>query len=274
LSNTEYLELNWKLNLNSLTIQVESLPHIERIVSQQQILQHIPTPLDPLLSDAEMEWVRFLLNEDDNLDPLFVICQCRRRADSPLPLLLTSSYADFDQVASVLSLRRDVLFCVLTDCDTAGTISVDTVVEDKDWTLQRLEESTYWWEGPKTALASMSNYITQTLLPNVLWLDRQATAPIAFAPQYKLHAVLFIDFHSMDLKESMRATIQDFREECRRYKKDHSQRIVCLVVPSTDTRVLTTFGIDMWTRLDDKAVVCHTKEDTRYVLPSLLLFCN
>jgi hypothetical protein len=265
LSNKEYLELN--LNLNSLTIRVESIPHIERIVSQQQILQHIPTPLDPLLSDAEMEWVRFLLNENDNLDPLFVICQCRH-GDSPSPL--PSSYAEFDQVASVLSLRRDVLFCVLTHCDTAGTVSVHAVVEDEDWTLQLLEESTSWWEGSNTALPSISNFITQTLLPNVLWLDRQATAPIAFAPQYKLHAVLFIDFHSMDLKENMRATIQDFREECRRYKKDHSQRIVCLVVPSTDTRVLTTFGIDMWTRLDDKAGR-KTKEDARSALPSLLI---
>lgn len=119
--------------------------------------------------------------------------------------------------------------------------------------------------------------LSHLLRPEVLWFDRRMTAPIAFNSQYRRHAVLFVDFHDRTSALKTRDTIRLFRQECRRLKREQQRKFlhlnsilnqsameridgedvennfVCLIVPSTEIRVLNTFGIDIWSHLDRQA---------------------
>jgi thiol-disulfide isomerase/thioredoxin len=102
--------------------------------------------------------------------------------------------------------------------------------------------------------------------PTLMWLDRQMTAPIAFPQHHKIHTVLFVDGHRMDRLDEMRESIWRLRRVCR------VQDMICLVVPSTDTRLLTSFGIDIWTPLDPLAYGEEGGNDSiPPVLPALVI---
>ncbi|KAG7344796.1 thioredoxin [Nitzschia inconspicua] len=115
-----------------------------------------------------------------------------------------------------------------------------------------------------TALTGIKEFVTDQLLPTVLWMDRQLTAPLAFAPRYRHHAILVVDFHDINSQTIMQTAVQSFRTACQKQRKrlllDSNNNnnnntpttppMVCLVVPSTETRILTTFGIDIWTPQD------------------------
>jgi hypothetical protein len=246
-----------------------------------------PMPLDPHLSEEEDEWIRYLMDDigavvhDDNVSSkdgdLHVICQCRHydvnnddeASDPPRdkkddgdvsngPVSSSSSlnltlYSEFDLVSHVLSARRDVLFCVLSgncsydgeDPIDDGSIAAFTVSPDTSWVLQK----------KRLLLPSdgknFTDWVNPMLRPDVLWLDRRMTAPILFHQQYGLHAVLFVDFHDRTTREVMRDAIRIFRAECQHQREQYGDdSMVCLVVPSTDTRMLITFGIDIWTPMD------------------------
>jgi Thioredoxin len=119
--------------------------------------------------------------------------------------------------------------------------------------------------------------------PSTLWFDRQSTAPIAFPTYRKVHAVLFVDLHhvptaaavvagygsAIDLQMGtdnnnitnrhvrQREIIRAFRQACQNHRLNDpvlEQDTVCLIVPSTEVRVLNTFGIDLWTPLDEQVM--------------------
>jgi hypothetical protein len=197
-----------------------------------------------------------------------------------------SSYSDFDQLASVLSVRRDTAFCIFryndTDddddnddtCQSDGEIHHYHIANDENWSLELKSihtPATTDTDVDTTESSGIVEFISKALRPTIMWLDRQMTAPIAMAHYYQVHAVLFVDFHVESTKEEMRRTIQTFRREC----IQHKSSMVCLVVPSTETRILTTFGIDLWTQLDPQVTTTTTttKDDGDHsaVLPTLLI---
>ena len=57
-----------------------------------------------------------------------------------------------------------------------------------------------------------------------------------------------------------------FWRECHKYQ---SESMVCLVVPSTKTRILTTFGIDLWTQLDPQVAFSGRWGARRPIVESL-----
>eukprot|EP00536_Pseudo-nitzschia_multiseries_P012520 jgi/Psemu1/326873/estExt_fgenesh1_pg.C_4820010 len=152
--------------------------------------------------------------------------------------------------------------------------------------------------GVGSASVSITDELSFLLRPELLWFDRRATAPIAFHPRYKQHAVLFVDLHDHARSApTTRDAVRIFRRECRNLRRkqeeqEHEQSqsqsqsqepsqsqsqslqetvlldrrnsaVVCMVVPSTEIRVLNTFGIDIYSQLDQKATekiratVCH-----------------
>lgn len=274
---------------DALTIQVASLNQLRHDILEAyrgKVVQRAPPiPLDPHFSQEEDQWIRYLMDDDIDdtdtngivaRDPMYIVCQCRRKgvdgSETPEPPkyyngqeeepLLPTMYREFDEIAHVLSARRDALFCVLQDeCEFInainnanedggfdGSVAAFTVHPETDWALQQTG----------LLLASdntnSSDWISAMLRPSVMWLDRRMTAPIAFHPRYHLHAVLFVDFLDRSTAEDMRDAVQLLRRECQEERRRNGDdSLVCLVVPSTDTRVLTTFGIDIWTRMDEYA---------------------
>jgi hypothetical protein len=167
--------------------------------------------------------------------------------------------------------------------------------------------------------------ITQTT-PTVLWFDRHRTAQLAFPWYRKLHAVLVVDIglshqqtktsstnpseterlygvHDIEqplwpskLNRSLAAAqlLSDQQEAIQlfynaalshRVKYPHED-VVFLIVPSSETRILTKFGIDIWTPLDEalfpaeagkkddeseQSAYCSSGMSNRGVLPMMFL---
>ena len=207
-----------------------------------------------------------LIGEDDTIDgnddidngsESIDVHKSYRTSTSSLNLTV---YNEFDLVANVLSARRDVLFCVLTEnCstnddddnddhspDADGSISSFTVGPDNGWKLEKNRVL-----QPSSDGKNFTDWVSPMLRPDIMWLDRRMTAPILFQQQYAVHTVLFVDFHDKSKVDIMRDAVRILRSECQDQRKRYGdESMVCLVVPSTDTRLLKTFGIDIWSPID------------------------
>jgi hypothetical protein len=131
----------------------------------------------------------------------------------------------------------------------------------------------------------LAQLLSRLLRPTLLWWDRQSTAPMAFASYYSTHAVLVVDFMvndddddddhddndlGKDSNDKTASALAEFAQVCQSHhfawQFNVTNDIVCLVVPSTETRVLKTFGINIWAD--------HTIEsgsDQQGPLPALFL---
>jgi len=97
------------------------------------------------------------------------------------------------------------------------------------------------------------------------------SAPIVFAPFFKFHAVLFVDFHDIEQQDIMRDAVKEFRHQCQVYRQTQPA-VCCFIVPSTDTRILTTLGVDMWTGLDDEVVERKGRDSSASsIFPALMI---
>jgi thiol-disulfide isomerase/thioredoxin len=238
-------------------MRLESLPQLQqRLQRHPAILSRVSAPLDPHLSQQEQANIQYLFQEDQDQDDRYVvIVQCQLSSqEQPV-------YQMWDLLASALSLKRNALFAALTSCDQQdGTILVFHL-DESDYTLQQHQHQHHRLSWTPSDNLPLQQFVTTALTPSILWLDRQMTAPIAFPQHHKIHAVLFVDGHRMDRLEEMRESIRRLRRVCR------AQDMICLVVPSTDTRVLTTFGIDIWTPLDPLA--CGEEGEIGSITPVL-----
>jgi hypothetical protein len=66
---------------------------------------------------------------------------------------------------------------------------------------------------------------------------------------------------------SSRLAVKSLRKACKEARKRRDDDLVCLVIPDTETRVMTYFGIDIWTPLDAKLSIGMMVPD---VLPALM----
>jgi hypothetical protein len=130
----------------------------------------------------------------------------------------------------------------------------------------------------ETVAEDMKNALVQVTTPSLMWLDREMTAPIAFPALRQVHAVLVVDVHRSApsgptvLDHQQQASLRRFRRICQRHQRNPLlEDVVCLVVPSLDTRLLSTFGLDIWTPMD--LAVSQPAEDSNdpNVLPVLLV---
>lgn len=170
-------------------------------------------------------------------DDFVLLMQCRRGTNNVL-------YNALNQFALSISNRRDVLAAAVTECDVDGAVNVVLIPHaGPQWA--RLHETRLVEASPERLTERLLSVVT----PSILFFDRQSTAPIAFSLDRTFHAVLVVDLHHVESLPIMRSAVVEFRRLCRRYRRQFSN-LVCLVVPSTETRVLTTFGIDIWAEMD------------------------
>jgi len=107
--------------------------------------------------------------------------------------------------------------------------------------------------------------------PSMLWLDRHTTASIAFPTYREIHLVLFIDAHSPRRKDGSydydsisylesKRIINMLHDAAKQHKQDRpSTDVVFILVPSTDSQILSTFGMDIWSEIDRE---CSSRERT------------
>jgi len=126
-----------------------------------------------------------------------------------------------------------------------------------------------------------SNLVASTIVhstPTVMWYDKERIAQLAFPWYRKVHAVLFVDMalsykewrstsskqhpswpsslhHSSEtatLLLSQQRAIQMFYNAALRHRvKRPADDLVFLIVPSSEIRIMTSFGVDIWTPLDE-----------------------
>jgi hypothetical protein len=129
-------------------------------------------------------------------------------------------------------------------------------------------------------LNSLTKFVVIHTTPTVMWFDKSRIAQLAFPAYRKLHAVLFIDMalgherselpvsteqnligwpeslsYSLEterlLLDQQRA-VQMFYNAAFQYRSKHKDDdVVFLIMPSSETRMLTTFGVDFWTPQDE-----------------------
>ena len=131
-----------------------------------------------------------------------------------------------------------------------------------------------------------SNLVPSTvvsLTPTVLWFDRDRVDSLAFPWYRKVHAVLFVDMaltykvwqpnapdnlnnknlppwpsslnHSSETAQlllNQQKAIQLFYNAAIRHRATRpNDDVVFLIVPSSEVRIMSTFGVDIWTPLDE-----------------------
>jgi len=194
-------------------------------------------------------------------------------------------YELFDQMSRALSNRRDRFFASISDCSSSSTgadgtrqdgavaaIKIPLDFFESIGSDAKTSQFNDFEKLPKATLPPnrdrLVEFMVKTCTPSLLVFDRQATAPIAFAKYRKVHAVLFVDtinalferrqkdtgsinFDDGDDFAVARGVVREFRRVCRRHQRRHfgdvlDADMVCMIVPSTETRVLMTMGIDVW----------------------------
>ena len=224
----------------------------------------------PLL-DSERDYAHWLWYQQGETahDGFLLLGQCRtpghENADEGNDILRA-----FDRLTAMWLDRRDVVMVVLSDClgadEDNGKVFLWRVFPDAftsgslDLCWDAAEKVVSVNSSLDDAARAFKNALVQATTPSMLWLDRETTAPIAFPLWRKVHAILAIDVHrnapvgtlsmtAFDQKQAM--VLQEFRQLCRDHQRNPlTEDLVCLVVPSTDIRTLTIFGVDIWTPLD------------------------
>jgi thiol-disulfide isomerase/thioredoxin len=244
----------------------------------------------PSTTSAELrEYINWLML-DEVPDDFVLIVQCRNGQSEEKES--RPYYKSFDHMVLVTSSRRDRLFITLSNCD-ADAIDGSVVAfkcpfdnPDRSWEKVLLAPKATFSPFARSDQSSdalsleLIEFVVKVSTPSLLWFDRQATAPIAFPKYRQVHAVLFVDLHHVkggfDRPSAVKSrdTIRRFRQTCREhFRKDDTTEhdMVCLVVPSTETRILTTFGIDIWSVLDERVHEPDPLREWTEPLPALML---
>ena len=261
-------------DMDTLTSFVEAYKHSHLFKITKQDLTSA--------SEREEAYIRHLL-EDENDDKdasLIGFVQCRKRK------LAQDLYQQFDDLAKTYVHRRDVAFFVVISDNCEWLQHQDNA--DSESSLH-LDENDGYLRVLKIYSSPLSNHLTikcsfgnvypsqhtkltmsqfavVELTPLVLWFDRLSSTSLSFPIYRKIHLCLFIDMHTPRLKDgsfdysslafkTSKYAISQLKETARRHKQIRSEiDLVSLIIPSTETEVLMTFGIDIWSNLDRSCI--------------------
>ena len=212
-------------------------------------LRHVAPAMNPDYSQNEKDVISWLMssNEDES-DHYTLLIECK---DSPSKA--------FSALAPIVATQRDVALFSIADCTG--------ICEHDDTISIRVDPDTWELGGVRIKPPEMSLRQFAVILstPSVLLYDRISTGPIAFAKHRKIHAILFV---RLSYDKASHVAIRSFQRSCQVVRNNHEEDLVCMVVPETETRIMTFFGIDTWTSLDVK--VSHGTSVAE-VLPVVLI---
>lgn len=255
----------------SLPIAADS--HVDNDLSSW-LQQHAATIFRPVtqvfpasLTDHERyyaEWLWLDENEVAAKEDFILLGQCQSSTSDEVGDIL---YDTFGYMASTWINRRNIVMISLMDCAPSNDGEIFLWrVHPEDLLADPWALAVSWESAERiisvnatanTAAEDVKNALVQVTTPSLMWLDREMSAPIAFPTLRQVHAVLVVDLHRVApgeptlLDHQQRAALRRFRRTCQRHQRNPLLGdVVCLVVPSLDIRVLTTFGLDIWTPMD------------------------
>ena len=250
-------------------------------------------------SEREERYIRDLMRNDD---PYLAFVQCRKYPDGKSPLPNLSMFQEFDELALHYLYRKDVaFFAVVSDnCDwikdrnkkfdpnSNGIVRILEIYTQEPsehrWAPAIFDPSSETVFQPASSdeimIFNMTQFAIVQSTPSIMWFDRYTTATMAFPTYRELHFVLFVDVHSPITKgESIDRTYLESRlaitllhETAKRHKKTRPfDDVVFMIVPSSATHILTTFGIDFWSQMDMKCSDGDCFEESIPSLPAAMI---
>eukprot|EP00545_Synedropsis_sp_CCMP1620_P011476 CAMPEP_0119016216 /NCGR_PEP_ID=MMETSP1176-20130426/11876_1 /TAXON_ID=265551 /ORGANISM="Synedropsis recta cf, Strain CCMP1620" /LENGTH=642 /DNA_ID=CAMNT_0006969557 /DNA_START=49 /DNA_END=1973 /DNA_ORIENTATION=+ len=248
---------------------MESLDNIQAFINDNGpgLLRHVPPAWNTDYTAEEKATISWLMDSDEDAPDhyvLFVQCRSSENPSSENPSSEDpSSYKSFSDLAKIVSTQRDVALFSISDCSNKwndGDV-FSIFVNPETWQLEEPQRI-----PPHMELNQFAVIMTT---PSVLLYDRVSTGPIAFANYRRVHAVLFV---RLTEDEKSFQAIRSFRQSCQAHKLHRNRLLeddlVCLVILETETRIMSYFGVDVWTPLDAK--VSHGT-DVPELLPVLLI---
>ena len=291
---------------NNETQVTDGLLLLQHSVIPQAIPTGIPETdvlfLRWLLQEETPDWETILLSVRDELekgtvsddhpgsdlfaipDDFVVLAFCRNKENH------SELENTFLHLSRAISNRRDRLFATVANCDgsdrdksTVIVYRVPLTFRGGDWDEPSMMPPPIYFR-PKDS-NELIEFVVKVATPSTMLLDRQTTAPIAFPLYRKVHAVLFVDTHFItrsgavsdkDMYMQTQHAFWHFRRACRWHRRRTTDFLnddmVCLIVPSSETRVLNTFGIDVWGPFDEAVMRYPDVESVEtQVLPTILL---
>lgn len=212
-------------------------------------LRHVAPAVNPDYAEGEKDVIRWLMHSDeDHPDHYTLLIQCQEFPSK-----------EFSALASSVATQRDVTLFSIGDCTEVGGDGdvASILVDPMTWEFRGVRR-----KPPEMNLRQFAVIMTT---PAVLWYDRISTGPIAFANHRRIHAILFV---RLSYDQASHLAIRSFRRACQEERNNREEDLVCMVVPETETRIMTHFGIDTWTALDVK--VSHGTQAAE-VLPVMLI---
>ena len=280
-------------------------------ITKRNLFHNVSQELAIVNESEEAFFRKMTLFEKDELkDPFLAFIQCRSSSDPSHPQL--TWYDDFEALAEVFIHRRDVAFFIFVtqqpqqcqwfinkimlegDDNDNNYVRMDGAVGiikfHPSLKTEHYQDRPYSYLGatyfPRTSTnesdVSMRNFIVFHSTPSVLYHDRFTSTVWAFHMKRKVHVCLFIDAHApsvlneTDLFQSLersQVAVKALRKVSLNRKKTHPQEdVVFLTIPSTEIRVMRTFGIDIWSPMDDVMMGNLTVGDVLYnTLPKLVI---
>jgi hypothetical protein len=238
-----------------------------------------------IVSDREKTYIHQLLTfEDEELrEPYMAFVQCRSRRERTnlmYEMNQQNSWCDeFETLGEIYIHRRDVAFFVFvahhpqecawfldsndsTDDNWDGAIQIVRILPGLGENYEPITNfgAALYPSASSATDLSIKNFVVFHSTPSLLWYDRFTSAIWAFHLKRKIHVALFIDMHSptfvdeVDLKSSLERTqvaMSALRKAALELKNNRPQDdIVFLIIPSTEIRIMRTFGIDVWSPMD------------------------
>ena len=181
--------------------------------------------------------------------------------------------------------RWQVTHNVRTDWDEINSLVPHNIFVPADTdVMQEGKKDIYGKTTVKDPMVAINyvhtNLVASTVVhvtPTVIWFDKERMSQLAFPWYRKIHAVLFVDMglahkisrpnsinstswpSSLDYSKESRTLLRNQRSAIRLFyqcalrhrTKRPRDDIVFLIVPSSEVRIMTAFGIDVWTPLDE-----------------------
>lgn len=218
------------------------------------MLSPVKGGLHPDYTDDEKETIAWLMNTPD--DPFSIFIQCQSSSKQPQP----AAYQELEDFCQLQLARRDVACFSILNCGTGIDGEIVSILVRADDNFAGVASM------KRPASQPIHQFGIQRATPTLLFFERVSTAPIAFPLWRSVHAVLFV---KLARDEASRDAILKFYDAClQRRLATTAQDMVCLVVPETETRVLTTFGVDIWTPLDERVAKGTKVPD---LLPAMMI---
>lgn len=251
------------------------------------------------ISEKEEKYIRELMT---NTDPYLVFVQCRKYPDSESSMPNVRAFQEFDELALHYLYRKDVAFfaTLSRSCDwiQKGVKKVDPrsdgivrILEidphessKQSWAPTFFDPSTdsifQSASSDEIMVFNMTQFAIVQSTPSILWFDRYTTATIAFPTYREIHFVLFVDMHSITKEDNYSDPIFLESQFAINLLVETSERhtntrpfddVVFMVVPSTATQILTTFGIDIWSHMDQECSGSDCTEESIPPLPAAII---